>query len=124
MKHYSPIFLYVSLLINNLQDEKLVQSVSLTERVKLWDKFDDRVNHHAVKMEFLKKAHRKDPPFRIKYRHPRRRTSTVCFFVNQSCNKETYEFDGFIMQEKSVDSNHFGSVFKLSVRLVFSEPFV
>ena len=64
-----------------LQDEKLVQTVSLTERVKLWDKFDDRINHHAVKMEFLKKAHRKDPPFRIKYRHPRRRASTVCILI-------------------------------------------
>lgn len=63
--------------IENIVDEKLLQSVSVTERVKLWDKFDDRINHHVVKMEFLKKVHRKHPPFRFKYRHPRRRASMI-----------------------------------------------
>jgi hypothetical protein len=60
-----------------LQDEKLLKTTMLTERVKLWDKYNDRVNQHTVKMRFLKKIHRKDPPFRLKFRHPRRKAAQV-----------------------------------------------
>lgn len=63
--------------IENIIDDKLVRTMSVTERVKLWNKFDDRINHHAVKLEFLKKVHRKHPPFRIKHKHPRKRSAVI-----------------------------------------------
>ncbi|XP_070571752.1 PHD finger protein 12-like [Ptychodera flava] len=37
-------------------------SASLTERCKLYDKFHGRISQHAIKLEFLKKVHRKYPP--------------------------------------------------------------
>ena len=61
------------------QDEKLLNSVCVTERVKLYDKFCSRpVNQHAIKIQFLNKIHRQHPPFRIKAKHPRTKTVKVC----------------------------------------------
>jgi len=50
----------------------------VTERVKLWDNYTDRINQHTVKMSFMKKVHRRNPPFRLKIRHPRRKAAQVC----------------------------------------------
>lgn len=52
----------------NLLDEKLLTSVSLTERVKLWDRYSGYINQDTVKLAFLRKCHRKSPPFRYKVR--------------------------------------------------------
>lgn len=49
-----------------VQDSKLVTSVSATERMKLWDKFSGPVDQDAIKTEFFRKVHCKNPPFRIK----------------------------------------------------------
>lgn len=54
------------------QDSLLLTSVSLTERVKLWDKFTGPVDQEAIKLEFFRKIQRKNPPFRIKVRLPAR----------------------------------------------------
>ena len=59
------------------QDEKFLESVKLTERVKLWDKYCGPVNQDAVKVQFLKKIHRQNPPFRVKVKHPREHTIKV-----------------------------------------------
>lgn len=59
------------------QDSKLLTSISATERVKLWDKFTGPVDQDAVKIDFFRKIHRKNPPFRIKVRLPRRNTVQV-----------------------------------------------
>lgn len=48
------------------QDWKLVTSISVTERVKLWDQFEKPVDHETVKTEFMRKVHCKNPPFRVK----------------------------------------------------------
>ncbi|KAK3587148.1 hypothetical protein CHS0354_006790 [Potamilus streckersoni] len=61
----------------NLIDEKLLKSISLSDRVCLWDKFSERIQHHSVKINFFKKIHRQFPPFRIKYRHPKRPTLSI-----------------------------------------------
>ncbi|KAH7955533.1 hypothetical protein HPB52_001207 [Rhipicephalus sanguineus] len=52
----------------NYLEEKLLNSVSLTERVRLWDRFGggSRLNQDAVKLAFLTRAHRPHPPFRLK----------------------------------------------------------
>uniref|UniRef100_A0A131XTP2 PHD finger protein 12 n=1 Tax=Ixodes ricinus TaxID=34613 RepID=A0A131XTP2_IXORI len=55
----------------NLLEEKLLSSVSLTERVKLWDRFSGTLSQEAVKLEFLRKARRTAPPFRCKRACPK-----------------------------------------------------
>lgn len=57
----------------NFLEEKLLNSVSLTERVRLWDRFGggSRLNQDAVKLAFLTRAHRLHPPFRLKRQRPR-----------------------------------------------------
>ncbi|XP_014670944.1 PREDICTED: PHD finger protein 12-like isoform X2 [Priapulus caudatus] len=50
-------------------DEHVLWSCSLTERVKLWNKYCGPVNQHSIKIDFLKKIHRKHPPFRYKVKH-------------------------------------------------------
>uniref|UniRef100_A0A182JH80 PHD finger protein 12 n=1 Tax=Anopheles atroparvus TaxID=41427 RepID=A0A182JH80_ANOAO len=47
-------------------DWKMVTSISATERIKLWNRFSGDIDHETVKMEFLRKVHRKNPPFRVK----------------------------------------------------------
>ncbi|KAK0081012.1 hypothetical protein PV325_012941 [Microctonus aethiopoides] len=52
---------------NHFIDQNLVQSCNATARLKLWDQFATRrIDHHAVKLEFLKKAYATNPPFRVK----------------------------------------------------------
>ncbi|XP_050409401.1 PHD finger protein 12 [Patella vulgata] len=63
--------------IENITDEKLLKSVSLVERIKLWDKYSGHVDQHTVKVKFLQKTHQKHPLFRIKHQHPLRKTITV-----------------------------------------------
>lgn len=47
-------------------EQKLLTSLSLTERVKLLDKFSGHLSQDSVKMEFLKKVHKINPPYRCK----------------------------------------------------------
>ena len=44
----------------------------LTERVKFWSFLQRPIDHEVVKLNFLRKVHRKDPPFRRKVLLPRR----------------------------------------------------
>ncbi|XP_058804724.1 PHD finger protein 12 [Phymastichus coffea] len=55
---------------NHFIDQNLLTSCAATERIKLWDKFaHQRIDQHAVKLQFLRKAHAINPPFRIKVQH-------------------------------------------------------
>ncbi|KAI5642217.1 PHD finger protein 12 MRG binding domain-containing protein [Phthorimaea operculella] len=47
-------------------DWKLVNSVSATERVALWDQFSGPVDQHAIKIDFIRRARKANPSFRIK----------------------------------------------------------
>nr|XP_006820132.1 PREDICTED: PHD finger protein 12-like [Saccoglossus kowalevskii] len=51
-------------------------SGSLTERCKVYDRFHGTSSQHAIKLAFLKKIHRKNPP-NERYRPPRRKTIQV-----------------------------------------------
>lgn len=53
-----------------MQDSVLLTSDSLCERVQLWDKYAGPVDEETVKLEFFRKIHRKNPPFRIKRKVP------------------------------------------------------
>lgn len=47
------------------------------ERVKLWDKYTGPVDQEAIKLEFFRKISRKNPPFRVKVRLPRRNRALI-----------------------------------------------
>ncbi|XP_053617411.1 PHD finger protein 12 [Plodia interpunctella] len=47
-------------------DWKLVNSISATERVALWDKFSGPVDPHTIKLDFIRRAKNKAPCFREK----------------------------------------------------------
>lgn len=52
---------------NHFIDQNLLQTCNATDRLKLWDQFANRrIDPHAVKLEFLKKAYATNPPFRVK----------------------------------------------------------
>lgn len=46
----------------------MVSSISATERMKIWDQYGTApvVDHEAIKLQFFRKVHSKNPPFRIK----------------------------------------------------------
>ena len=68
-----------------LQDERLLRSTRLTERSQLWDKYANDVDQHTVKMDFLRKVHRVNPPFKVKVKHPRKMTMKVSERCDFSC---------------------------------------
>nr|XP_029719204.1 PHD finger protein 12-like [Aedes albopictus] len=47
-------------------DWKLVNSVSASERIKLWNQFNGNMDQDTVKNEFFRKVHRRNPPFRVR----------------------------------------------------------
>lgn len=55
----------------------MLTSISATERIKLWDKFTAPVDQEAIKLEFFRKISRKNPPFRIKVRLPRKNRAII-----------------------------------------------
>lgn len=77
----------VATLTISLQDSKLLTSISATERVRLWDKFGGPVDQDAVKLEFFRKVHRKNPPFRVKVRLNRRNRADVPQMVRDHYRK-------------------------------------
>lgn len=53
---------------NHFIDQNLLNSCKATARMKLWDQFATRrIDQHAVKLEFLRKAYAANPPFRVKF---------------------------------------------------------
>ncbi|KAK6640697.1 hypothetical protein RUM44_012394 [Polyplax serrata] len=64
-------------------DTKLLTSVSLTERVKLWEKYAGPIDQDAVKLEFIRKVRRKNPPFRFKVKLPPRNKIRVPEAIKQ-----------------------------------------
>lgn len=46
----------------------MLKSCGLTERVKLWTEYTGPVDQDAIKIDFLRKTHRRNPPFNFKVR--------------------------------------------------------
>ncbi|KAH9502835.1 PHD finger protein 12 [Bulinus truncatus] len=63
--------------VEHFLDANLVKSQSLTERLRLWDRYTGLVDSHAVKVDFLNKIHRKHPMFRFRRKLPPRLTISV-----------------------------------------------
>lgn len=56
-------------------DWNLVTSASATQRLKLWNKYSGPIDHETIKLEFFRRVHCKNPPFRVKTKTlPRKRT--------------------------------------------------
>lgn len=54
-----------------------MSSISATERIKLWNQFSTCVDHETVKTDFLRRVHRKNPPFRFKVKPKLRHCAQV-----------------------------------------------
>ncbi|KAI8782938.1 PHD finger protein 12 isoform X1 [Biomphalaria glabrata] len=63
--------------VENFLDSHLLKSQSLTERLRLWDRYTGLVDSHAVKVDFLNKIHRKHPMFRFRRKLPSRLSISV-----------------------------------------------
>ncbi|CAL1529906.1 unnamed protein product [Lymnaea stagnalis] len=63
--------------VEHFLDSNLVKSQSLTERLRLWDRYTGLVDSHTVKVDFLNKIHRKYPMFRFRRKLPARPTISV-----------------------------------------------
>lgn len=55
----------------------MLTSISATERVQLWDRFNGPVDQESIKIEFFRKVHRKNPPFRTKIKLPPRKKANI-----------------------------------------------
>lgn len=53
------------------------RSLSLSSRCQLFDQFQDRVSQHAVKLDFLRRAHRQSAPNRRSARQHHKKTLKV-----------------------------------------------
>ncbi|ENN73980.1 hypothetical protein YQE_09435, partial [Dendroctonus ponderosae] len=56
--------------VEHTLDSNILTSVSLCERVQLWDKYAAPVDQNTIKLEFFRKIQRKNPPFRVKRKIP------------------------------------------------------
>ncbi|CAG2163130.1 unnamed protein product [Oppiella nova] len=64
-------------------EQKLLNSVSLSERIKLWDQFSGPISQDTIKLNFLKKVHRTAPPFRTKVPLPQTQRVVVPEAIKQ-----------------------------------------
>ena len=74
------LLIFCARIIYSSQDEKLLTSVRLSERVALWTEYSGPVDVQSVKLDFLKKIHRVAPPFRCKVEV---KATRVAFKVSQ-----------------------------------------
>ena len=65
-------YYYLYLCCFFLQEEKFMKTNQLSERIKLWDRYTGPVDHHTVKVNFFKRVHRQNPPFKYKIKHRRK----------------------------------------------------
>lgn len=53
--------------VEQILEEKLLESAGLSERIKLWEKYTE-IHGETVKLNFIKKASRRSAPYRVKVR--------------------------------------------------------
>lgn len=64
--------------VEHTLDSQLLDTLKVTERVRLWDLYARQpLNQQTVKVQFLNKVHRLNPPFRWKVKRLRRKTVQV-----------------------------------------------
>lgn len=70
-----------------MQDTHLLTSASATERNQLWNHYKGPIDQDAIKLEFFRKVHRKNPPFRIKVKLGPKNKVAVPLMVKQHYKK-------------------------------------
>lgn len=65
----------------------MLTSISATERVELWDRFNGPVDQESIKIEFFRKVHRKNPPFRTKIKLAPRKKANIPEMVKYHYNQ-------------------------------------
>lgn len=65
----------------------MLTSTSATERNRLWDKYKGPVDQDAIKLDFFRKVHRKNPPFRTKVKLGPRNKVKVPLMVKEHYKK-------------------------------------
>lgn len=87
---------------NHFIDQNLLTSCRVTERIKLWDKYaNQRIDQHAVKLDFLRKARAANPLFRTKVRlegRPRIKVPTIIKYHYENPSK----FDSIHFNQNTV----------------------
>uniref|UniRef100_A0A182QMV5 PHD finger protein 12 n=1 Tax=Anopheles farauti TaxID=69004 RepID=A0A182QMV5_9DIPT len=63
--------------VEQFVDAKMVTTVSATERLRLWNQYSSDIDPEIVKIEFLRKAHRRSSLFRMKLKLRQRTKITV-----------------------------------------------
>lgn len=58
-------------------DWNLVSSASATQRLKLWNEYGGPIDQDTVKIEFFRKIHSQNPPFRVKRSLPPRDRAVI-----------------------------------------------
>ncbi|XP_059143694.1 PHD finger protein 12-like [Physella acuta] len=69
--------------VEHFLDSHLLKSQSLTERLRLWDRYTGLVDSHTVKVDFLNKIHRKFPMFRFRRKLPSRLSISVPLAIKE-----------------------------------------
>lgn len=65
-------------------DQCVLKTCGVTERLRLWDDFSRPIDQDAIKIDFLRKVNRRNPPFNFKVRLPPRNTVRVPESVKES----------------------------------------
>lgn len=63
--------------VEHFVDRNMLKTCGITERLKLWEIFSQPIDQDAIKIDFLRKVNRKNPPFNFKVRLPSRNTVRV-----------------------------------------------
>ncbi|XP_017781995.1 PREDICTED: PHD finger protein 12 [Nicrophorus vespilloides] len=74
--------------VQHILDSKLLTSSSATERNRLWAQYAHQpVDQDAIKLEFFRRVHRSNPPFRFKVKMSTRRRVSVPMMVKMHYRK-------------------------------------
>ncbi|ELT92679.1 hypothetical protein CAPTEDRAFT_228495 [Capitella teleta] len=83
--------------VEHALDGELLNTLKVSERVKLWDEYAHQpIDQQTIKIQFLKKIHRKNPPFRWKVKRLGRKTLAVPVAI-----KSQYIFPPPLLNHKS-----------------------
>lgn len=69
--------------VEQFLDSSMLSSISATERVRLWDQYQGPVDQEVIKMDFFRKIHRKNPPFRVRVKLKTRNKATIPLMIKQ-----------------------------------------
>ena len=73
----------------------MTKTCSVSERIKVWEGYQQPIDQDAIKIAFLRKVSRRNPPFNIKVRLAPRSTVRVSFiklYLDRFLNYSSVKF--------------------------------